>query len=67
MENNLVPSEGIVLDSIGFSGLRGKGLLHTLTGGMRLLKAFWDCIGILRRAVPTRCWAWADTSASPAG
>ena len=29
---------------IGFSGLRGKGLLHTLTGGLRLLKAFWDCL-----------------------
>ena len=41
-------ANGIVLDGIGFSGLRGKGPLHTLTGGVRLLKAFWDCIGILR-------------------
>jgi UDP-N-acetylglucosamine--N-acetylmuramyl-(pentapeptide) pyrophosphoryl-undecaprenol N-acetylglucosamine transferase len=52
MENKLVPPEsqsGIALDRIGFSGLRGKGLLHTLTGGMRLLKAFWDCLRILRR------------------
>jgi UDP-N-acetylglucosamine--N-acetylmuramyl-(pentapeptide) pyrophosphoryl-undecaprenol N-acetylglucosamine transferase len=52
MENKLVPPEsqsGIALDRIGFSGLRGKGALHTLTGGMRLLKAFWDCLGILRR------------------
>jgi UDP-N-acetylglucosamine--N-acetylmuramyl-(pentapeptide) pyrophosphoryl-undecaprenol N-acetylglucosamine transferase len=40
---------GIALDTIGFSGLRGKGLLHTLTGGLRLLKAFWDCLRILRR------------------
>ena len=40
---------GIALDRIGFSGLRGKGLLHTLTGGLRLLKAFWDCLAILRR------------------
>ena len=30
-------------------GLRGKGWLHTLTGGLRLLKAFWDCLSILRR------------------
>jgi UDP-N-acetylglucosamine--N-acetylmuramyl-(pentapeptide) pyrophosphoryl-undecaprenol N-acetylglucosamine transferase len=29
--------------------LRGKGLLHTATGGLRLLKAFWDCLGILRK------------------
>ena len=42
MENRLVPAAGIALDSIGFSGLRGKGLLHTLTGGLRLLKAFWN-------------------------
>jgi len=48
MENRLVPSEGIALDAIGFSGLRGKGFVHTLTGGLRLLKAFWDCLRILR-------------------
>jgi UDP-N-acetylglucosamine--N-acetylmuramyl-(pentapeptide) pyrophosphoryl-undecaprenol N-acetylglucosamine transferase len=49
MENRLVPSAGIVLDAINFSGMRGKGLVHTLTGGLRLLKAFWDCVGILRQ------------------
>ena len=52
MENQLVPPEpesGIAMDRIGFSGLRGKGLVHSLTGGMRLLKAFWDCLHILRR------------------
>lgn len=49
MENKLVPPSGLALDRIGFSGLRGKGLLHTLTGGVRLLKAFWDCLAILRR------------------
>jgi UDP-N-acetylglucosamine--N-acetylmuramyl-(pentapeptide) pyrophosphoryl-undecaprenol N-acetylglucosamine transferase len=49
MENKLVPPSGIAMDTLAFSGLRGKGLVHTLTGGMRLLKAFWDCIGILRR------------------
>jgi UDP-N-acetylglucosamine--N-acetylmuramyl-(pentapeptide) pyrophosphoryl-undecaprenol N-acetylglucosamine transferase len=49
MENQLVPKSGIELDTIAFSGLRGKGLVHTLTGGLRLLKAFWDCMGILRR------------------
>ena len=49
MENQLVPPTGIALDAIAFSGLRGKGLLHTLTGGMRLLGAFWSCLRILRR------------------
>jgi UDP-N-acetylglucosamine--N-acetylmuramyl-(pentapeptide) pyrophosphoryl-undecaprenol N-acetylglucosamine transferase len=49
MENQLVPKSGIALDTVRFSGLRGHGLLHTLTGGLRLLKAFWDCLGHLRR------------------
>ena len=49
MENRLVPAQGIALDAIGFSGLRGKGGWHALTGGFRLLRAFGQCIGILRR------------------
>jgi UDP-N-acetylglucosamine--N-acetylmuramyl-(pentapeptide) pyrophosphoryl-undecaprenol N-acetylglucosamine transferase len=52
MENKLVPQHGgpgLPLDTITFSGLRGKGLIHTATGGLRLLKAFWDCLQILRR------------------
>ncbi len=49
MENKLVPPSGIPLDTIAFSGLRGKGLLHTLTGGLRLLGAFWSCLQIIRR------------------
>ena len=49
MENRLVPPSGIALDAIAFTGLRGKGLLHTLTGGLRLLVAFWACLRILRR------------------
>jgi UDP-N-acetylglucosamine--N-acetylmuramyl-(pentapeptide) pyrophosphoryl-undecaprenol N-acetylglucosamine transferase len=52
MENRLVPQHGgpgLPMDTITFSGLRGKGLLHTATGGLRLLKAMWDCRGILRR------------------
>jgi len=48
MENKLVPPAGIAMDTITFSGLRGKGLLHTLTGGLRMLKALVDCFGILR-------------------
>lgn len=49
MENRLVPPSGIPMDTIAFSGMRGKGFMHTLTGGMRLLGAFASCLGILRR------------------
>jgi UDP-N-acetylglucosamine--N-acetylmuramyl-(pentapeptide) pyrophosphoryl-undecaprenol N-acetylglucosamine transferase len=49
MEKRLVPPAGIALDTIAFFVLRGKGLMHTLTGGLRLLGAFWACLKILRR------------------
>ena len=52
MENRLVPPQaqsGIALDTLAFDGLRGKGLLHSLTGGLRLLKAMWDALRVLRR------------------
>ena len=52
MENRLVPPTGIALDRIAFAGLRGNGWLHTLTGGLRLLGAFWSCLQILRRRRP---------------
>lgn len=52
LENRLVPpsaASGIVMDTIAFDGLRGKGWLHTATGGLRLLKAMWDSLRVLRR------------------
>jgi len=47
MENTLVPKSDVPLDTIGFTGLRGKGLLQTLTGGFRLLVAMRECWRIL--------------------
>ena len=49
MENRLVPAAGIPMDRLSFSGLRGKGLWHAATGGLRLLKAFWDSARVLHR------------------
>ncbi|MFM2187430.1 MAG: hypothetical protein RIR43_2002 [Pseudomonadota bacterium] len=49
MENRLVPPSGIPLDCLSFTGLRGKGAWHALTGGLRMLKAFWDSAQLLRR------------------
>jgi UDP-N-acetylglucosamine--N-acetylmuramyl-(pentapeptide) pyrophosphoryl-undecaprenol N-acetylglucosamine transferase len=49
MENKLVPPSGIPIDRVAFSGLRGKGPMHTLAGGLRLLGAFWSCLQIIRR------------------
>ncbi len=48
MENRLVPPTGLEMDRLSFSGMRGRGLWHTLTGAVRLVKAFVDARRILR-------------------
>lgn len=49
MENKLVPPSGIPIDHLDFSGLRGKGLAHTVKGLAKLLAAFVQSVGILRK------------------
>jgi UDP-N-acetylglucosamine--N-acetylmuramyl-(pentapeptide) pyrophosphoryl-undecaprenol N-acetylglucosamine transferase len=49
MENKLVPPTGIAMDTLAFSGLRGKGLLHTLAGAFKLVASFFTSAAILRR------------------
>ena len=48
MENRLVPPAGIPLDTISFSGLRGKGVMGGLLGSFKLLKSFTECARILK-------------------
>lgn len=52
MENQLVPPTGIPMDTVRFTGLRGKNLIDTMLGGWRLLGAFAKCFAVLgqRRA-----------------
>ena len=52
MENRLVPARGITLDTIGFGGLRGKGLWYAMTGGVRMLNAMRQSLSILRARKP---------------
>lgn len=52
MEQSLVPAHGVEMDSIAFSGLRGKGWAHTLRGCWRLLTSCAACWGVLRRRAP---------------
>lgn len=49
MENTLVPPSGIAMDTLAFSGLRGKGLMHTVSGVFKLVRAFVASASILRR------------------
>jgi UDP-N-acetylglucosamine--N-acetylmuramyl-(pentapeptide) pyrophosphoryl-undecaprenol N-acetylglucosamine transferase len=52
MEQELVPKHGIALDSIAFSGVRGKGLKHTVQGVFKLLNSFGVCRSYLAKRQP---------------
>ena len=52
MEQDLVPRNGIAIDAIDFSGMRGKGLQHTLTGAFKLTASFVSCLRIIARRRP---------------
>jgi UDP-N-acetylglucosamine--N-acetylmuramyl-(pentapeptide) pyrophosphoryl-undecaprenol N-acetylglucosamine transferase len=53
MEQDLVPKQGIEIDSIAFSGLRGKGLGHTVGGAFKLAGAFVTCLRHIGRRKPS--------------
>jgi UDP-N-acetylglucosamine--N-acetylmuramyl-(pentapeptide) pyrophosphoryl-undecaprenol N-acetylglucosamine transferase len=48
LENRLVPPAGLPLDTLAFSGMRGKGWRHSVGGAFRLLGAFAACLRVLR-------------------
>jgi UDP-N-acetylglucosamine--N-acetylmuramyl-(pentapeptide) pyrophosphoryl-undecaprenol N-acetylglucosamine transferase len=52
MEQQIVPRHGIALDAIEFSGLRGKGLRHSLSGAFKLVASFATCLRFIGRRRP---------------
>ena len=52
MESQLVPPRSFAFESIEFSGVRGKGLITLALLPMRLLKAFWQSVQVIRRVRP---------------
>jgi UDP-N-acetylglucosamine--N-acetylmuramyl-(pentapeptide) pyrophosphoryl-undecaprenol N-acetylglucosamine transferase len=52
MESQLVPPRGFPLETIEFSGVRGKGAGTLLRLPLRLARAFAQSIGVLRRVRP---------------
>ncbi|MEO7494286.1 MAG: undecaprenyldiphospho-muramoylpentapeptide beta-N-acetylglucosaminyltransferase [Massilia sp.] len=52
MEQDLVPRHGIPIDAIDFSGMRGKGLQHTLSGAFKLTASFVTCLRFIARRRP---------------
>lgn len=52
MESQLVPPRGFAFETIDFSGVRGKGLSTLALLPLRLLKAFWQSVQVIRRVQP---------------
>ncbi len=52
MESQLVPPRGYPFEALDFSGVRGKNPLTLTWLPLRLLKAFWQSIQVLRRVKP---------------
>ncbi len=52
MESRLVPPRGFALELIDFGGVRGKGLKALVFLPLRLLRAFWQALGVVGRVQP---------------
>ena len=67
MESQLVPPRGFVFESIDFSGVRGKGPATLVFLPLRLLKAFWQSIQVVRRVRPDVVLGLGGYISFPAG
>ncbi|MBZ0225691.1 MAG: undecaprenyldiphospho-muramoylpentapeptide beta-N-acetylglucosaminyltransferase [Comamonas sp.] len=52
MESRIVPAEGFALETIDFSGVRGKGVITLALLPLKLLRAFWQALAVVRRVRP---------------
>jgi len=52
MESRLVPAQGYRFEALDFSGVRGKGAMTLALLPLRLLRAFWQSIQVVRRVRP---------------
>ncbi len=52
MESRLVPPRGFTLETIDFGGVRGKGIVTLALLPLRLLRAFWQSLQVVRKVRP---------------
>ena len=67
LENRLVPAAGIPLHTIVVSGLRGKGAVGWLLAPLRLLRAVWSALRLVRAQAPRSVVAFGGFAAGPGG
>lgn len=52
MESQLVPLRGFAFEAVAFGGVRGKGLATLAFLPLKLLRAFWQSLQVVRRVQP---------------
>ncbi len=52
MESRLVPPRGFAFEAVQFGGVRGKGALTLALLPLKLLRAFWQSLRVVRRVRP---------------
>lgn len=67
MESQLVPAQGFKFEPVNFSGVRGKGLPSLVGLPMRLLRACWQCLRVMRGIKPDVVLGFGGYITAPAG
>lgn len=67
MESDLVGCEGIPFMGLNFQGVRGRGLLGAVKGGLKLIQAFFAARSVLAEARPTIIFSTGGYIAVPVG
>ena len=67
MESQLVPRQGFSFEGLDFSGVRGKGVLTLAVLPLRLLRAFWQSLRVIRKIKPDVVVSMGGYIAFPGG
>lgn len=67
LETRLVPQAGFELETIAFSGVRGKGLMTLVMAPWRLLRAVFAARAVMRRVRPASVLSMGGYAAAPGG
>ena len=67
MEARLVPARGLPMEWITIGGLRGKGVMTLVLAPLRLVRALWQALKILRRVKPQVVLGLGGFASGPGG
>ena len=67
IEARVVPAADFAIEWLSIQGLRGKGLASLLLAPLRLLRACWQALGILRRTRPKAVLGMGGFVSGPGG